>query len=110
MHLARIVAGMRHGASGPCVPSDETRAKIDLWIAIAPDTRLVETVPTCNGWTTQALEDGEVRYEETELGVEEPELQLLASWCERQVKKVEARPPVRTSGAPLSYRARRVTH
>ena len=84
------------------MPTDETRAKIDLWIAVSPDTRLVETTRNGDRWTTQALEDGEMRYEETELGADEPELELLAGWCERQAKKVDPRPPVKTSGVPLS--------
>jgi len=81
-------------------------AKIDRWIEVAPDTRLIETTPTGNGWTAQALEDGEVRYEETEFGGDEPELNLLAGWCERQAKKVDPRPPVKTIGVPLSDVAR----
>ncbi len=89
------------------MPSDETRAKIDLWIAIAPDTRVVETTHTGDRWTTQALEDGQIRYEETELGRDEPELDLLGGWCERQAKKLAARPPVQTGAVPVSDLARR---
>ena len=81
------------------VPTDENRARIDAWVALSPDTRVIETEQHGDRWTTQALEDGEVRYEETELR-EQPELNLLARWCERQTK-VEPRPPVKTSGAPL---------
>ena len=87
--------------------SDETRAKIDRWIAIAPDTRVVETTRTAGRQTTQALEDGEVRYEETEFGSDEPELELLAGWCERQAKKAEPRPPVKASWVPLPDLPRR---
>ncbi len=60
-----------------------------------------------NRATTQALEDGEVRYEETEFCGDEPELNLLARWCERQAKTIEPRPPAKTSGLPLSDLARR---
>jgi hypothetical protein len=88
------------------VPTVEARAKIDLWIAAAPDTRIVETTQEGDRWTTQALEDGEVRYEETEFGGDEPELKLLAGWCERQAMKIDPRPPVKTSGVPLSDLAR----
>jgi hypothetical protein len=89
------------------VPTDENRTKIDLWVAVAPDTRVVETTRAGDSWTTQALEDGEIRYEETESGADEPELNQLAGWCERQAKKVEPRPPVKTSAAPLPDLARR---
>lgn len=88
------------------MPTDENRAKIDTWVAAAPDTRVVETTHAGTRWTSRALEDGEVRYEETEVGRDEPELNLLAGWCERQVKKVDARPPVKTSGVPPSGMAR----
>jgi hypothetical protein len=81
------------------VPSDEKRVKIDAWIAVAPDNRVVETTQLADRWVTQALEDGEVRYEETDFGVDEPELNLLSAWCARQAKRVEPRPPVKTSGA-----------
>ena len=89
------------------MPTDENRAKIDDWIAVSPDTRVVETTQLGDRWTTQALEDGEVRYEETELR-DEPELNLLAAWCARQGRRVEPRPPVKTSGAPeeLARKAR----
>jgi hypothetical protein len=66
----------------------------------------VETTQNGNRWTTQALEDGEVRYEETDFGSDEPELNLLDAWCARQSKKVEPRPPVKTSGTPISPRVR----
>lgn len=91
------------------MPTDEARTKIELWIAVAPDNRIVETAHAGDRWTTQALEDGEVRYEETEFGADDPELTLLANWCEREAKKVEPRPPVKTSGAPLSDFARKQT-
>jgi hypothetical protein len=89
------------------MPTDENRTKIDRWVAVAPDTRVVETTQLGDRWTTQALEDGEIRYQETEFGAEEPELNQLAAWCERQAKKVEPRPPVKTSGVPLSDLGRR---
>jgi len=95
-------------ASVPAAPqsfrlrADQNRAKIDAWIAVARETRIVETTRAGNGWTTQALEDGEVRYQETEFGADEPELNLLAEWCERRAKRIDARPPVKTSGVPLS--------
>jgi hypothetical protein len=80
MYLRTVVAALPHGAIGPCVPTDENRTKIDLWVALAPDTRVVETTQAGDRWTTQALEDGEVRYEETEFGADEPELNQLAGW------------------------------
>jgi hypothetical protein len=89
------------------VPTDENRTKIDLWVAIAPDTRVVETTRAGDRWTTQALEDGEVRYEETEFGADEPELNQLAGWCAGQARKVEPRPPVKTSAAALAHVVRR---
>jgi hypothetical protein len=64
----------------------------------------VETTRNGGRWETQALEDGDVMYEETDFGADEPELNLLAAWCERQAKRVEPRPPVKTSGAPISAR------
>lgn len=79
------------------MPTDENRRLVDAWIALAPDTRVVETTHSGDRWTTQAVEDGEVRYEETELGADEPELNLLAGWCARQAKRVEPRPPVKVS-------------
>jgi hypothetical protein len=88
------------------VPTDANRTKIDLWVAIAPDTRVVETIRTGDRWTTQALEDGEIRYEETESGADEPELNQLAGWCEGQARKVEPRPPVKTSGTVLEVARR----
>jgi hypothetical protein len=81
------------------VPNDQNRARIDAWVAEAPDNRIVETTQLADRWVTQALEDGEVRYEETDFNVDEPELNLLAAWCARQSKQVEPRPPVKTSGA-----------
>jgi hypothetical protein len=87
------------------VPSAENRAKIDAWVGAAPDNRVVETVQRGDRWTTQALEDGEVRYEETEFGLDEPELNLLTAWCDRQMKAAP-RPPVKTSGAPRRIPAR----
>ena len=78
------------------VATDENPALIDAWVALAPDNRVIETTQQGARWTTQALEDGEVRYEETELG-DEPELNLLARWCDRQAKS-EPKPPVKTSG------------
>jgi hypothetical protein len=101
MHLRHFLAPATHGAIGPSVPTAENRARIDSWIAVAPDTRVVETTLTGNLWTAQALEDGEVRYEETEIGTEEPELEQLAHWCERQRAKLDPRPPVKTSGVPM---------
>lgn len=83
------------------VANDANKAKIDAWIALAPDTRVVETEQHGDRWTTQALEDGEVRYEETDFGVDEPELNLLAAWCARQSAKIEPRPPAKTTGAPV---------
>lgn len=80
------------------MPTDANRQRIDQWIAVAPDTRTVETTREGGRSTTQALEDGEVRYEETDFTDDEPELNLLAAWCERQGKSV-ARPPVKTNGA-----------
>ena len=88
------------------MPTDENRARIDLWVAVAPDTRIVETTQAGHRWTTQALEDGEVRFEEIEFGADEPELTLLAQWCEKQATRVEPRPPVKTSGVPLPDVAR----
>lgn len=75
------------------MPSDRNRTSIYEWVAVAPDSRVIETARHGDCWTTQALEDGEVRYEETEFGREEPELNLIARWCERQVNDV------RTSGS-----------
>jgi hypothetical protein len=54
------------------VPTDENRARIDAWVAIAPVSRIVETTKSGGIRTTQALEDGEVRYEETDFGTNEP--------------------------------------
>jgi hypothetical protein len=107
MHLRLLVAEGRHGAIGPGVPTDENRTKIDRWVALAPDTRVVETTRSGGCCTTQALEDGEIRYEETEFGTDQPELNQLARWCERQTKQVEPRPPVKTSGVPLFDLSRR---
>ncbi|HKO47177.1 MAG TPA: hypothetical protein VJV79_05610 [Polyangiaceae bacterium] len=89
------------------VPTDQNRTKIDLWVAVSPDTRIVETTQTGDRWTTRALEDGEIRYAETELGVDEPELNQLAAWCTSQTKKLQGRPPVKTSRPPLSEPTRR---
>lgn len=88
------------------MPTDENRKRIDDWVAAAPDSRVVETTRAGDRWTTQALEDGEVRYEETDFG-EEPELDLLARWCERQ-GRVEPKPPVKT--APGDDLQRRKQH
>lgn len=88
------------------VPTDENRTRIDAWVAFAPDNRLVETTRSGDCWTTQALEDGEVRYEEAEFR-EEPELNLLARWCERQGKRAEPRPPVKASGVHALKLARK---
>jgi hypothetical protein len=90
------------------VPSDENRAKIDRWIAAPPDSRVVETTHSGDRWTTRALEDGHVRYEETDFGGDEPELNLIAQWCQRQAKQAEPRPPVKTSGVPLPKLARKL--
>jgi hypothetical protein len=88
------------------VPTGDNRKRIDDWIALAPDTRLVETTQEGDRrWVTQALEDGEVRYEETDFG-DEPELGLLAAWCERQ-GRVTARPPAKTNGAPIDVLERK---
>ena len=92
-------AGMELGR--PFVATDETRGKIDRWVAVSPDTRVVESTQAAGLWTSQAIEDGEVRYEETEFGGDEPELSLLAKWCEKHTK-VEPRPPVKASGVPIS--------
>lgn len=56
------------------------------------------------------VEDGDVRYEETEFGRDEPELGLIARWCERQTKKVEPRPPAKTSGVPFPDLARKLNN
>ncbi len=85
------------------MPSDIDCAKIDRWIAAAADNRLVETTRRGDFWHTQALEDGDVVYEETELGNDEPMMELLAAWCERRIK-VELRPPVKTSAESLPGR------
>lgn len=77
------------------MPSEEDRAKIDQWVAEAPDTRVVETNQSGSRWITHAIEDGEILYEETDFG-DEPLLHLLAGWCSRQTKRLEARPPVKT--------------
>jgi hypothetical protein len=77
---------------------ESKREKIDRWIAGAPDFRVVESNPTHDGWESVAREDGEIVYEELDLGSDEPLLNLMAAWCERQTKKVEPRPPVKTSG------------
>jgi len=89
------------------VPTDENRAKIDEWVAAASDSRVVETTRQGDRWTTQALEDGEVRYEETDFGGDEPLLDLLAAWCARQTRKVEPRPPAKTSGGAFEHPARK---
>jgi hypothetical protein len=47
-----------------------------------------------------------VRFQETELR-KEPELNLLAGWCERQTR-IEPRQPVKTTGA--FFRAVRGQH
>ena len=91
------------------MPTDENRAKIDAWIAVAPDNRVVETMQSGDRWVTQALVDGEVRYEETDLGADEPELNLLAGWCARENRKIEPRPPAKTSGG-LAERLMRKLH
>jgi hypothetical protein len=106
-HLRGLVASPLDGATRPFVATDESRARIDSWIAIAPDTRVVETTQAGERWKTQALEDGEVPYEGTEFGGDEPELNLLALWCERQANIVQPRPPAKTSGGPFSDLARK---
>jgi hypothetical protein len=87
------------------VPTDQDRKLIDEWIAVAPDTRVVESTQAGDRWTTQAIEDGEVRYEETQFEADVPEMRLLARWCERQAKQVEPRPPVKV--APVIDRLER---
>jgi hypothetical protein len=79
--------------------SDSNREKIDGWIAGAPDLRRVESTQIHCGWESIATEDGEHVYEEVDIDTDEPILNLLAAWCERQTKKLEPRPPVKTSGA-----------
>jgi len=88
------------------VPSEEDRAKIDQWVAEAPETRVVETTRNGSRWTTQAIEDGDILYEETDFG-DEPLLDLIAAWCVRQTKKPEARPPVKAGASQLEPRARK---
>ncbi len=87
--------------------TDETRAKIDAWVSAAPDSRVVETTREGDRWTTQALEDGEVRYEETDIGGDEPTLELLAAWCQRQGLGAAPRPPAKTTGEPVETLARK---
>jgi hypothetical protein len=114
MHLRAAVAAPSHGAYLSIVPPDENRAKIDESIAVSPDTRVVETTQFGDRWSTQALEDGEVRYEETDFGVDEPELNLLAAWCERFRNSLtplgRARPrgfaPVEPAASALTYALR----
>ena len=60
------------------VPSEEDRAKIDQWVAEAPETRVVETTRTGSRWTTHAIDDGDIVYEETDFG-DEPLLHLIAA-------------------------------
>jgi hypothetical protein len=86
---------------------ESNRAKIDRWIAGAPDFRIVESNPTHHGWESVAREDGEIVYEELDVDTEEPLLDLMAAWCERQTK-VEPRPPVKTSAADETRRLRAV--
>jgi hypothetical protein len=88
------------------VPSEEDRARIDQWVAEAPETRVVETTRTGSRWTTHAIEDGDILFEETDFG-DEPLLHLIAAWCSRQTKKVEARPPVKTGVRQIEPRVRR---
>jgi hypothetical protein len=89
------------------VASEENRKRIDAWVALAPDSRVIETEQDGERWTTQALEYGQVRYEEVHFGFDEPELNLLADWCGRQMK-VEPKPPVKTSGVhELGFAGRR---
>jgi hypothetical protein len=87
---------------------ESNRAKIDRWIAGAPDFRIVESNPTHHGWESVAREDGEIVYEELDVGTEEPLLDLMAAWCERQTK-IEPRPPVKTSPADETRRLRAVS-
>lgn len=79
------------------MPTDQDREKIDAWVAVSPDTRVIETTRAGERWESRALENGEVRYEEVDLGGDEPALRLLARWCGRQLELVP-RPPVKTSG------------
>jgi len=101
-NLARAAHGYRS-----IVPTDEDRKRLDDWVAVAPDNRLVETTQDGNRWTTQALEDDEVRYEETDFDTDEPELRLLAVWCARQVTKFEPRPPVKAGLAAVDALGRK---
>ena len=84
--------------------SDANREKIDLWIAGAPELRRVESTETHRGWESVASEDGETVFEELDSGADEPLLELMAAWCERQTNKGAARPPVKTSGADETKR------
>ena len=75
------------------------RARIDGWIAEAPDFRKVETEPLANdAWESRAMEDGQVVFEEVEVDVDTPILRRLAAWCEQQTKRV-VKPPVKAGRA-----------
>jgi hypothetical protein len=75
------------------------RAKIDRWIAEAPDFRKVETEPLANdAWESRALEDGQIVFEEVEVDADTPILRRLAAWCEQQTKPL-VKPPVKTGRA-----------
>jgi len=80
-----------------------TKAKIDRWIEEAPEFRRVESEPLAqDAWESKALEDDQIVFEEVELDTDEPTLYKLAAWCERQMQsKIELRPPVKASVAPL---------
>jgi hypothetical protein len=75
------------------------RAKIDRWIAEAPDFRKVETEALASdAWESRALEDGQVVFEEVEVDADTPILRRLAAWCEQQTKRL-AKPPVKAGRA-----------
>jgi len=75
------------------------RAKIDRWIAEAPDFRKVETEPLANdAWQSRAMEDGQIVFEEVEVEADTPILRRLAAWCEQQTKRL-VKPPVKTGRA-----------
>ena len=76
------------------------RARIDRWIAEAPEFRKVETEPLANdAWESRAIEDGQIAFEEVEVDTDAPIMRRLAAWCEQQTKRL-IKPPVKTGSVP----------
>ena len=75
------------------------RAKIDRWIAEAPEFRKVETEPLANdAWESRAMEDGQIVFEEVEVDADTPILRRLAAWCDQQTTRL-MKPPVKAGRA-----------